>query len=264
MQTPTDRQFSQDASHDQNVRSQFGSKSASYVTSQVHATGVDLAALSEMSQMLRPQNALDLGCGGGHVSYTLAPHCTQVTAVDLSDDMLAAVQTAAQEKGFDNLNTVKASASSLPFDDGHFDFLACRYTTHHWHQAEAGLREAHRVLKPGSKAVFIDVVAPAHPLLDTHLQAIELLRDTSHVRNYRLSEWGAMLERSGFIEESLMRFRVKMEFDVWTARMRTPPHLVAAIRALQQAASKDVTRHFAIEADGSFMLDMAMITVIAG
>ncbi|MBV8123047.1 MAG: class I SAM-dependent methyltransferase, partial [Paucibacter sp.] len=33
---------------------------------------------------------LDLGCGGGHVSFAMAPHVGRLTAFDLSDEMLAA------------------------------------------------------------------------------------------------------------------------------------------------------------------------------
>ncbi|MFP3499002.1 ribonuclease E/G, partial [Pseudomonas sp. SIMBA_059] len=45
------------------------------------------------------------------------------------------------------------------------------------------LREVRRVLKPGGVAAFIDVMSPGSPLLDTYLQTVEVLRDTSHVRD---------------------------------------------------------------------------------
>ena len=45
---------------------------------------------------------------------------------------------------------------------------------------------------PGGRLVVIDVVAPEIPLFDTTLQVIEFLRDASHVRDYRVSEWIAM------------------------------------------------------------------------
>ncbi len=50
-----------------------------------------------------------------------------------------------------------------------------------------------------------------------------------------------------------------MDFPVWIARMRTPEENVKAIRALQNAASVETKTHFAIEPDGSFMLDVLMI-----
>jgi hypothetical protein len=45
---------------------------------------------------------------------------------------------------------------------------------------------------------------------------------------------------------------------VWIERMRTPPVRADAIRALQALMSDSVTRHFAIEADGSFCIDVAL------
>jgi hypothetical protein len=50
-----------------------------------------------------------------------------------------------------------------------------------------------------------------------------------------------------------------MDFPVWIARMQTPQENVKAIRALQNAASTETKTHFAIEPDGSFLLDMLMI-----
>jgi hypothetical protein len=50
-----------------------------------------------------------------------------------------------------------------------------------------------------------------------------------------------------------------MDFPTWIARMQTPPDNVRAIRALQTAASREISGHFEIEADGSFMLDVMMI-----
>ena len=41
----------------------------------------------------------DLGCGGGHVSYNVAPHADLVFAYDLSHEMLHTVsKTASQRK----------------------------------------------------------------------------------------------------------------------------------------------------------------------
>lgn len=78
----------------------------------------------------------------------------------------------------------------------------------------------------------MDVVSPAAAALDTHLQAVELLRDPSHARDYRISEWSELLERAGFRMDRVESWRLRMEFATWTERMRTPPGAVAAIRAL--------------------------------
>ncbi|MCB1446960.1 MAG: class I SAM-dependent methyltransferase [Rhizobiaceae bacterium] len=252
------------SSHDTNVTGQFGPRARAYVESAVHAQGADLARIAEMAAATRPGRAIDLGCGGGHVTYAMAPHAGRMVACDLSDDMLTAVADTARSRDMTNVETARASVEALPFADGGFDMLGCRFSAHHWQDVDAGLREARRVLKPGAPALFVDVVAPDAPLLDTHLQAVELLRDTSHVRDYAIAEWREKLARAGFTVATVTTWRLRMEFPVWIARMATPATLATAIRVLQDSAPEEVRQHFAIEPDGSFMLDMAMFEAVAG
>lgn len=249
--------------HDDITQSQFGPRAAAYVESAVHASGPDLEALAQIAADTRPGRALDLGCGGGHVSYCLAPNADEVVACDVSSDMLAVVSSTAMERGFTNIQTCKASAESLPLGNGVFDLVASRFSAHHWRDFKAGIAEAHRVARPGAAAIFVDVIASGRPLLDTHLQAVELLRDTSHVRDYTAAEWVATVEQAGFTVQVMRRHRLRMHFKTWIERMRTPETLVAAIRTLQSAASQEVRDHFAIEADGSFMLDVVTIHALA-
>lgn len=245
-------------SHESIVQQQFGPQAAAYVSSAVHASGPDLDRIAAIAAEVRPAHALDLGAGGGHVSYRLAPHAGAVTASDLSADMIAAIGAHAAGQGLANISGQVAPAEALPFADGAFDFLACRFSAHHWRDFEGGLREARRVLAPGAKAVFVDVVAPEQAQADVHLQTVELLRDPSHVRDYRASEWIAALGRAGFWVQSVATHRLRMDFAVWTERMRTPAAHVAAIRSLQGMASADVAGHFALEEDGSFTIDVAL------
>jgi len=249
--------------HDDITRAQFGPRAAAYVASAVHASRPDLEALGQIAADTRPNRALDIGCGGGHVSYRLAPHSGEVIACDVSSDMLAMVSSTAKERGFTNIQTCKAPAENLPFEDASFELVASRLSAHHWNDFRAGIAEAHRVVRPGAPAIFIDVIASGRPLFDTHLQAVELLRDTSHVRDYTAAEWIATLEQAGFTVQTVQRHRLRMHFQTWVERMNTPEPLAAAIRALQSAASQEVREHFAIEPDGSFMLDVMMLEALA-
>lgn len=238
--------------------SQFGAHARAYVTSAVHASGADLERIAARAARERPARALDLGTGGGHVAYALAQAAGAVTAVDLSSDMLSAVATEAERRGLRNIETVRAGAEDLPFCDGRFDFVASRYSAHHWRDVAAGLREARRVLHPGATAFFIDIVAPETPAFDTHLQAVELLRDVSHVRDYSVAQWHELLANAGFSAPKPVLWRLRMEFAKWTRRIGTPPPLAEAIRLLQQKADDATRARFGIEADGSFWLDAAL------
>ena len=141
--------------HENLVDATFGPRAKAYVDSAVHSKGADLEALEAIVGELKPARAIDVGCGGGHVSYLLARHAGRVTAADLSSEMLAAVAAAAKERGLANLETAQTTAERLPFEDGTFDFLATRYSAHHWRDFEGGIRQARRVLKTGGRAAFI-------------------------------------------------------------------------------------------------------------
>lgn len=242
------------------VADQYGPRAQDYVTSEVHRQGPDLDQIEAELRALGPGRVLDLGCGGGHVTYRAAPWASSVVACDVTPDMLDAVQRTATERGLANVTVQAAAAEKLPFEDAAFDMVVARYTTHHWHDMHAGLREARRVLKACGRAIFIDVTAPEPALLDSWLQTLELLRDVSHVRNYRVSEWIAALAMAGFSVDSMTPRRLPLRFADWVARTRTADVHVAAIRALQATVPAEVREHFAIEADGSFVLDTLTLT----
>lgn len=249
----------QERSHEAVVSDQFSPQAQSYLTSAVHARGEDLEQLAGIVG-LRPQAvALDLGCGGGHASFVLAPLVRQVVAYDLSEAMVAMVRTEAARRGLANLEARQGSAERLPDPAGAFDLVVSRYSAHHWHDTAAGLAEARRVLKPGGLAVFMDVVAPVPALLDTWLQSLELLRDPSHVRNYSIPEWRAMLAAAGFRPGEVSRFRLRLEFASWVKRMNTPEVHAQAIRSLQDRAGAEIARYFEMEADGSFTIDTMLL-----
>ncbi len=250
-------------SHEALVGGQFGARAAAYLGSAVHAQGADLEALADLVQGQGEARVLDLGCGAGHVSFHVAPQADEVVAYDLSPEMLKVVAHSASERGLRNIRTQQGFAEQLPFADGSFDYVFSRFSTHHWHDFDAGLREVTRVLKRGGTAAFIDSISPGAPLLDTYLQAVEVLRDPSHVRSYSRTEWDAALTRAGLMPVASHHFRLRMNFAVWTERMRTPKVQSDAIRALQQAMSETVSRYFNIDAEGSFDLDIAFIQASA-
>ena len=236
---------------------QYAPRAADYVSSAVHAQGADLEQIAALLRDMSGARALDLGCGGGHVSYCAAPHVAEVVAIDVTQAMLDEVGRTAEARGLANIFTERAAAEALPFPASSFDVVLCRFSAHHWCDLDAGLREARRVLKTTGFAIFIDVVAPANPLLDTHLQAVEVLRDPSHVRNYTSAEWAAALARAGLEVQGMTLRKLRMEFDVWTARTATPAIRADAVRSLQTLAPDLVKSHFAIDEAGSFDIQSA-------
>lgn len=239
--------------HNQAVIGQFDPKAEAYLTSSVHARGPDLEqAALQVQSMANRQAMLDVGCGAGHLGFRLAEYFQRVVATDLSPSMLDTVRTAAAQRGLPQIEVRQTGAESLPFPDAHFDLVSSRYSAHHWNDVPAGLREMRRVMRPGGSLLMIDLMGDESPLIDTHLQAVELLRDPSHVRDYSPSQWRGMLQNAGFEVQSDFFWPTRMEFRSWVERMRTPDSSAAVIRTLLAAAAQEVQRGLSIEPDGSF------------
>src|ERR1700744_4360370 len=102
------------------VNTQFGAQASAYLSSTVHSQGPDLEALAALVAGKSDAHVLDLGCGGGHVSFAVAPHVREVVAYDLSADMLAVVAKAAADRGLANLSTRQGVVEKLLFADASF------------------------------------------------------------------------------------------------------------------------------------------------
>jgi SAM-dependent methyltransferase len=246
--------------HDVLVAQQFGATASAYLESVTHATGEDLEMLGAEIGAVPAAVVLDLGCGAGHASFAVAPYAASVTAYDLTAQMLAVVQREASARRLGNITTVQGMAEELPFPDAHFDRVISRYSAHHWHDVPAALRELQRVLKPGGQALLIDTAGGETPLLDTHLQAVEILRDPSHIRDYSVREWLAFFREAGLPANLRKEWPVKIEFSSWIERQRTSPDRVAAIHALWGAAPDEVRAFFEVQPDSSFTLQKVLIT----
>ncbi|MBT0727195.1 class I SAM-dependent methyltransferase [Rosenbergiella australiborealis] len=248
------------AEHTQRIREQFSPQAEAYSTSTVHAEGADLVRLKTWLATAGEAHVLDIGCGAGHASFSAAPLVKQVTAYDLSAEMLAVVERGAQNRGLTNIDTQQGVAESLPFADQQFDRVMSRYSAHHWQDVPQALREVYRVLKPGGRLIIMDIASPGAPLFDIWLQSIEVLRDPSHVRNYSPGEWLQMTTESGLRIEQLVTDQLALDFQQWVARMKTPEATITTLRTLQQAVSAPVQAYFQLQPDGSFHSDTVMFS----
>jgi SAM-dependent methyltransferase len=242
---------------------QFGSHAVSYLVSPVHATGPDLERLAAGAREMSSRHALDLGCGAGHASFALARGgAPRITACDPSADMLAVVAREAATRGHHAIATQLAASEQLPFESGTFDFVVTRYSAHHWADVPRALAECARVLVPGGRLIVIDVVAPEAPLLDTALQVVEFLRDASHVRDYRVSEWRALQSAAGFAAAAVDRWKIAIDFPSWIARIGTAADRVKALQAVVPALPQEVREYFRFDPQHSFAIDTAWIEAV--
>lgn len=246
------------------VQRQFADVAANYRISQVHAAGADLDLLVAAADPQADSLALDAGCGAGHTALALAERAGLVCACDFTRAMLNQVEALAGERGVGNLALQQADVEQLPYPAARFDIVATRYSAHHWQQPERALAEFRRVLKPSGIFVISDIMASEDYAQDSFLQTIELLRDPSHVRDFRASEWLTMLRAAGFVAEAQHRFALSLHFGAWTQRMRSPRANRDMIKSLFAGASAEIRRDFGLPAqissdDFSFTIPGAVI-----
>lgn len=241
------------------VAHQFGAVAEHYRTSAVHAGGEDLAQLVAAASLTGREQVLDAGCGAGHTALALAPGAAHVTAIDLAPTMLAQGRRLAQERGCLNVTFQAGDVEALTCADGAFDLVASRYSAHHWPHPLRALAEFRRVLRPGGRVLLADIVGYDDFVTDTHLQAIELLRDPSHVRDHTLAQWLAMLTAAGFTPRVRFTWALRLDFDAWVTRMATLPTTVAQLRSLLSHAPAEVQKQLRVEKDCSFTLQGVLI-----
>ncbi|MEX1024549.1 MAG: metalloregulator ArsR/SmtB family transcription factor [Planctomycetota bacterium] len=116
----------------------------------------------------------DLGIGDGLLTLMLAEVARSVTAVDLSEEMLTQLEKHAHQRGFDNIETVRAEIEDLPLGDASHDVVVLSQALHHVESVARALAEAHRLLVPGGRLLVIDLLAHNEDWVRERLQHVHL------------------------------------------------------------------------------------------
>ncbi len=99
--------------------------------------------------------AADLGCGTGNAAEMLAPVVRKVIAVDREPAMLEAARKRLANQ--DNVDFRQGELTGLPIEDGEVDATLTVLVLHHVDTPEAAVAEMARVLKPGGRALIVDM-----------------------------------------------------------------------------------------------------------
>jgi ubiquinone/menaquinone biosynthesis C-methylase UbiE len=99
---------------------------------------------------------LEVAPGPGFLSIELAKRGLQVRAVDISKTFVEIAQRNAAAEGV-NTRFELGNAAALPVDDESVDFLVCRAAFKNFTEPVKALQEMRRVLRPGGKALLIDM-----------------------------------------------------------------------------------------------------------
>ena len=181
------------------------------------------------------QRVLDLACGPGIVCERLAALDIKTVGIDLTPAMVRLAKQRQQLTQKEHCDFAVADGARLPFVSGSFDQVVTRLSLHHFAALIAVLEEVHRVLRSGGRLIVADIVASAEESEAALQNAIEQLRDPSHVRMPSRSELKQMLTAARFRIVREDEFRQERGFKEWASivaePLRTEPlkHVMGAL-----------------------------------
>jgi demethylmenaquinone methyltransferase/2-methoxy-6-polyprenyl-1,4-benzoquinol methylase len=100
---------------------------------------------------------VDIGCGTGDLCRVLERSALGAVGIDMAAGMLAKAHTSAP--------LVRADALRLPLRDGSVDGAISGFALRNVVDIATCFQEAARVIRPGGRAVFLEVAEPPNPVL---------------------------------------------------------------------------------------------------
>lgn len=113
------------------------------------------------------QPILDVATGTGDVAIHLRRLFPEapVTGIDLSEDMMDIARRKVARAQLQGINFLRADCLALPFAPDTFAIVTAAYGVRNFADLPAGLRQMHRVLKPGGNLCIIELCEPKSPLM---------------------------------------------------------------------------------------------------
>ena len=166
------------------VNSMFGRIARRYdLANLLLAGGMDSwwrARLVAAVRRCEPRDVLDLATGSGDVAFALAKNlkpATPILGLDFCQPMLdqAEVKKAAGQERFRHVTFRQGDGLALPLPDASIDAVTISFGLRNLADRDRGLREMHRVLRPGGHVFVLEFSQPAawfRPLYYFYLRRI--------------------------------------------------------------------------------------------
>jgi ubiquinone/menaquinone biosynthesis C-methylase UbiE len=158
---------------------------------------------------------LELAPGPGYLSIELAKMGNyHIVGLDISPTLVEIARTKAREAGVD-VDFRQGNASHMPLAGNLFDFLVCSAAFKNFSEPVQAMNEMYRVLKPGCKALIIDL----RP--DASIEEIEsvIRKDMALTGiNYLLTKWTfqTMLLKRAYPKDKIRQFASQSTFKTCT------------------------------------------------
>ena len=111
-----------------------------------------------------PKQILDVATGTGDFALeALKLNPDRIVGVDISSGMLEMGKIKMKKKGVDHIIDMQMGDSEkLLFDDNTFDATIVAFGVRNFENLKKGLKDMHRVVRPGGKTVIIEFSRPKH------------------------------------------------------------------------------------------------------
>jgi SAM-dependent methyltransferase len=162
---------------------------------------ITLPVLEKM-QLAPTNNVLDVGCGSGWLSRRISKRVTEgrVVGMDISDEMVRVARRNSLDH--DNILFVTGEAAEIPWEPNFFHHAISVESAYYWLDPAAGLKEIHRVLRPGGSAWILINYYRDNPYCH---QWGALLAVPTHLLS--AEEWADLFRGAGFAPVSQERVK---------------------------------------------------------
>jgi ubiquinone/menaquinone biosynthesis C-methylase UbiE len=197
--------------HQQQILDQFTRQAEPFAQAQAIRNPEGLDRIVQMAGPGPEDTVLDVACGPGLLACAFARRVRHVVGIDITPAMLEQARKTQAEHGVKNVSWQSGDVLSLPYPNGHFSIVVSRFVFHHLLDPLAALKEMKRVCKPGGRVVVADM-SPAPEKVDA-LNAMERLRDPSHVRAMPPEELKSLFAETGLPAPRMDHYRLQGELE---------------------------------------------------